>query len=126
MLVYYISHPDVVKDPAVPVPRWSLSERGRARMTALLARPWVAEIGAVYCSDEQKALDGAAILAGHLGLMPIVVPALGEVDRSSTGWLPEEEHAAAARRLFERPDESVRGWETAAHAQARQPGTRVL
>ena len=119
MLVYYISHPDVVKDPAVPVPRWSLSERGRARMTALLARPWVAEIGAVYCSDEQKALDGAAILAGHLGLTPIVVPALGEVDRSSTGWLPEEEHAAAARRLFERPDESVRGWETAAHAQAR-------
>ncbi len=119
MLVYYISHPDVVKDPAVPVPRWPLSERGRARMTALLARPWVATLGAVYCSDEQKALDGAGILAAHLGLTPIVLPALGEVDRSSTGWLPEEEHAAAARLLFERPNESVRGWETAAHAQAR-------
>ncbi len=119
MLVYYISHPDVVKDPAVPVPRWPLSERGRGRMTALLARPWVAGLRAVYCSDEQKALDGAAILAGHLGLTPIVVPELGEVDRSSTGWLPEEEHAAAARLLFERPDESVRGWEAAAHAQTR-------
>jgi broad specificity phosphatase PhoE len=88
-------------------------------MTALLARPWVAGIGAVYCSDEQKALDGAAILAAHLGLTPIVVPELGEVDRSSTGWLPEEEHAAAARLLFARPDESVRGWETAVAAQAR-------
>ena len=119
MLVYYISHPDVVKDPTIPVPRWPLSERGRARMTALLARPWVAEISAVYCSDEQKALDGAAILAGHRGLTPIVVPALGEVDRSSTGWLPEEEHAAAARLLFARPAESVRGWETAAQAQGR-------
>jgi broad specificity phosphatase PhoE len=118
-LIYYISHPDVVKDPAVPVPRWPLSERGRARMTAMLARPWVAGIGAVYCSDEQKALDGAAILAGHLGLSPVVVPELGEVDRSSTGWLPEEEHAAAARLLFARPDESVRGWETAAAAQRR-------
>ena len=66
-LVYYISHPDVVKDPAIPVPRWPLSERGRARMTALLARPWVATLGAIYCSDEQKALDGAGILAAHLG-----------------------------------------------------------
>jgi broad specificity phosphatase PhoE len=119
MLVYYISHPDVVKDPTIPVPRWPLSARGRARMTALLARPWVAGIGAVYCSDEQKALDGAAILAAHLGLTPLVVPELGEVDRSSTGWLPEEEHAAAARLLFARPDESVRGWETATHAQKR-------
>jgi broad specificity phosphatase PhoE len=119
MLVYYISHPDVVKDPAVPVPRWPLSERGRARMTALLARPWMATLGAVYCSDEQKALDGAGILAAHLGLTPIVLPALGEVDRNATGWLPEEEHAAAAQLLFAHPEESVRGWETAAHAQAR-------
>ena len=119
MIIYYISHPDVVKDPAMPVPRWPLSERGRARMAALLARPWVAGLGAVYCSDEQKALDGAAILAGHLGLTPIVVPELGEVDRSSTGWLPEEEHAAAAQLLFARPEESVRGWETAAAAQER-------
>lgn len=118
-LVYYISHPDVIKSPDVPVPRWPLSARGRARMRALLARPWVSELGAVYCSDEQKALDGAAILAGHLGLEPIVRPELGEVDRSSTGYLPEAEHAAAARLLFERPDESVRGWETARHAQTR-------
>lgn len=117
--LYYIAHPDVVKSPDVPVPRWPLSARGRARMTALLARPWVAGVGAVYCSDEQKALDGAAILAGHLGLAPVVLPELGEVDRSSTGYLPEDEHAAAARSLFERPDESVRGWETARHAQAR-------
>lgn len=85
----------------------------------MLARPWVAGVGAVYCSDEQKALDGAAILAGHLGLSPVVVPELGEVDRSSTGYLPEEEHTAAARLLFDRPDESVRGWETAHNAQAR-------
>jgi broad specificity phosphatase PhoE len=118
-LIYYISHPDVIKSPDVPVPRWPLSARGRERMAALLARPWVSSLTAVYCSDEQKALDGAAILAGHLGLTPIVRPALGEVDRSSTGYLPEEEHAAAARALFERPDESARGWETARYAQER-------
>lgn len=118
-IIYFITHPDVVKSPDVPVPRWPLSARGRERMTAMLARPWVAGIGAVYCSDEQKALDGAAILAGHQGLTPVVRPELGEVDRASTGYLPEAEHAAAARQLFERPDDSVRGWETARHAQAR-------
>ena len=46
-------------------------------------------------------------------------PELGEIDRSSTGFLPEAEHAAAARAFFERPDESARGWETAHHARAR-------
>lgn len=117
--IYLITHPDVIKDPAISVPRWPLSARGRARMTAMLARPWVHGLTAVYCSDEQKALDGAAILAGHLGLTPIVMAALGEVDRSSTGFLPEAEHAVAARLLFERPDESIRGWETARQAQAR-------
>jgi broad specificity phosphatase PhoE len=117
--VYFITHPDVIKDPAVPVPRWPLSPRGRKRMGAMLTHPWVRGLGAVYCSDEQKALDGAAILAGHLGLTPLVRPALGEIDRSSTGYLPEEEHAVAARLLFESPDESVRGWETADHAQRR-------
>ena len=70
--VYYISHPDVIKDPAVPVPRWPLSARGLERMTAMLARPWVHGLGAIYCSDEQKALDGAGILAAHLGLQPDV------------------------------------------------------
>lgn len=73
----------------------------------------------MYCSDEQKALDGAAIVAAYLGLSPLVRPELGEIDRSSTGYLPEREHATAARLLFERPDESVRGWETARHAQTR-------
>lgn len=117
--VYFITHPDVVKSADVPVPRWPLSARGRERMTAMLARPWVSGTGAVYCSDEQKATDGAEILAAHLGLTYNVVPELGEVDRSSTGYLSEEEHAVAARLLFERPDESVRGWETARHAQER-------
>ena len=117
--IIYIAHPDVVKDPRVPVPRWPLSARGRARMAQMLSRPWVRAVGAVFCSDEQKALDGAAILANFLGIEYTIVPELGEVDRSSTGWLPEEEHAEAARRLFERPDERVRGWETARQAQDR-------
>jgi broad specificity phosphatase PhoE len=115
----YITHPDVIQEPAVPVPLWALSARGRARMTALLAQPWVPTVTAVYSSAERKALDGAAILAGHLGLTSTTVAELGEVDRSSTGFLPGEEHAALARTLMEQPDVSAGGWETARQAQQR-------
>jgi broad specificity phosphatase PhoE len=118
-VVYFITHPDVVIDPNVPVPRWPLSERGRERMRALLAQPWVPEVGAVFSSTEQKAIDGAAILAQHLGLGSEQVEALGENDRSSTGYLPGDEFQRVADEFFARPEESVRGWERAVDAQQR-------
>lgn len=122
MLAYFITHPDVVIDPAVPVPRWPLSPRGRARMERLLAQPWIAHVGAVYCSTEQKAVDGAQILAGHLGIGYEMVEELGENDRSATGYLPQDEFRQAAERFFAHPDRSVRGWETASDAQRRIVG----
>ncbi|WP_428002635.1 histidine phosphatase family protein [Acidovorax sp.] len=117
--IYFISHPDVVISPLVPITHWPLSERGRARMAAALSQPWVPGISAVYCSTEQKAIDGAQILAEHRGLAPTQVAALGENDRSSTGYLPLAEFETVADAFFAQPGQSVRGWETAAHAQAR-------
>lgn len=114
-----ITHPEVRIDPAVPVPRWPLSERGRARMQAALAQPWVGELQAVYSSTEQKAVDGATILADHLGLRCQIVDALGENDRSATGFLAPPEFERTADAFFAHPSESVRGWETAQAAQAR-------
>lgn len=120
--VYVITHPDVVVDPSIPVPRWPLSPRGLERMRKLLERAWVREVGAVWSSDEQKAIDGAVVLADHLGLAPRQREDLGENDRSSTGFLVEKEFQATADEFFARPDESVRGWERAADAQARIAG----
>jgi broad specificity phosphatase PhoE len=120
--IIFITHPDVVIDPAVPVPQWPLSERGKERMRQMLAYPWVSGITSVYCSFEQKAIDGAAILAAHLSLDYTIVEALGENDRSSTGYLPRDEFLATAALFFAHPDESVRGWETARAAQRRVVG----
>ena len=117
--VIFITHPEVVIDPAVPVPRWPLSATGRARMEAfadvLAGRP----VAAVWSSDEQKALDGAAILAGRLGAPHHVDEGLGENDRSSTGYIAPPEFWEVVDQFFADPDTSVRGWETARHAQAR-------
>lgn len=118
-LAYIITHPDVIIDPQIPVPRWPLSATGRERMRKLLAVPWVDTLGAVYSSSEQKAMDGAQILAESLGLVYQVVPALDEIDRSATGYMPAAEHAATADEFFEHPDRSIRGWETANAAQSR-------
>ncbi|MGX9963007.1 histidine phosphatase family protein [Roseomonas sp. F4] len=117
--VHFLTHPEVAIDPAVPVPDWPLSPRGLARSRAMLAEPWVANIGAVFSSTERKARDMAEILAGHRGLRVTQMEALGENDRSATGYLPPTEFEAMADAFFARPLESVRGWERAADAQAR-------
>jgi broad specificity phosphatase PhoE len=116
---YFITHPNVVVSREVPVPRWPLSELGKQRMRAGLRQPWIKDIGAIYCSTEQKAIDGAEILAQHLGLGFTQIEELGENDRSATGFLPPDEFERMADQFFASPQVSVRGWERAIDAQAR-------
>ena len=115
--LYYITHADVVQDPAVPVTDWPLSDRGRARHQAFSSR--MPPLGAVFCSMERKAIDGAEILAAAQGLVARQALFLHENDRSATGYLPSEAFEAAADAFFAEPDTSFRGWETARAAQAR-------
>jgi broad specificity phosphatase PhoE len=117
--VFFITHPDVSIDPAVPVPDWPLSTRGRDRMVRALALPWVDGIRSIWCSTERKARDGADILARHLKLTATQLPELGENDRSVTGYLPRAEFEAVANQFFANPSRSVRGWERAVDAQHR-------
>lgn len=116
---YFLTHPNVVMDAAVPVPQWPLSDLGKRRVRAGLEQPWVKELTAIYTSAERKALDTAAILAAHVGLACSVVEELGENDRSATGFLPPPEFERMADAFFANPDESIRGWESARHAQQR-------
>jgi broad specificity phosphatase PhoE len=116
---YFITHPNVVSSREVPVTQWPLSALGRERMMRGLGQPWMRELSAVYCSSERKAIEGAAMLAAHLGLPYKELAALGENDRSSTGFLPPDEFERHADAFFAKPTESVRGWEAAVDAQAR-------
>jgi broad specificity phosphatase PhoE len=118
--IFFITHPDVVIDPGVPVSDWPLNERGRARMREMTAHPWTSGVRHIFASSERKARDGAEVLADALSLAGYsVVDDLGENDRSATGYLPRQEFEAAADAFYARPQESVRGWERAADAQAR-------
>ena len=117
--IYFITHPDVVIDPTIPVPQWPLSVRGRSRMQRLLSRDWIPQVEAIYCSTEQKAIDGAAMLSEATGVPFHMVAELGENDRSATGYLPPAEFDATVEAFFAHPSASVRGWECAEAAQAR-------
>ena len=121
-LVHFITHPEVVIDPTMPVPDWPLSTVGIRRMRAAVLRSWTATVRSVFCSAERKAMDSAEILAERLWLSPIVLGALGENDRSATGYLPRDEFEVVANEFFARPDDSVRGWERAIDAQRRIVG----
>ncbi|MDP3853252.1 histidine phosphatase family protein [Phenylobacterium sp.] len=120
-MILFVTHPEVVIDPAVPVPEWPLSEVGRGRMEAFakILAGGPTPVVAVWSSGEQKARDGAEIVAGRLGLTARVEPDLHENDRAATGYVAPPEFWEIVEQFFARPYESVRGWETAAHAQAR-------
>ena len=117
--VLFITHPEVEVDPATPVPDWELTPRGRERMRQFAEGPDARELRAVWSSRERKAVDAAAILAGHLGLEARKLEPLAENDRSSTGYLPPELFEPAVQAFFREPLLSHRGWETAAAAQQR-------
>ncbi len=122
MTVHFITHPEVLIDPAVPVPDWPLSAVGVRRMRLAAGRPWLAGVRSIFTSAERKATDAAGLLAERLGISPVIIEGLGENDRSATGYLPKAEFEAVADEFFARPGQSVRGWERAADAQRRIVG----
>lgn len=119
MTVFFISHPEVVIDPDIDVRRWRLSERGISRMRGFAATDAAAQITEVWASSETKAIEAAELLAARQGLTVNIDPALGENDRSATGFVPPTQFELLADAFFSRPASSVQGWETAADAQAR-------
>jgi len=118
-IVYFITHPQVTIDPAVPVPDWGLSPVGIDRMRLLCEIPRLSNVRSIFSSAERKARDAANILAERLRLSSAIVEELGENDRSATGYLPNEQFQQLADQFFAVPDQSVRGWERAIDAQRR-------
>ena len=88
-------------------------------MDQFVTKPWIRSVTSIFCSTEQKAIDGAAIIADQLSLSFTQIEALGENDRSSTGFLKKDAFEAMAARFFNNPEESIAGWERAIDAQTR-------
>ena len=119
MYALYVTHPQVHMDPAVPVPRWGLSDKGRVRAAAFARHPLALAARRIVSSRETKALELAAVLAAASGAPVESADGFNENDRSATGLLPPDRFQEAADWFFAHPTESFRGWERAVDAQAR-------
>jgi broad specificity phosphatase PhoE len=117
--LFYISHPQVKIDSAIPVPDWSLSDLGRTRAEAAARSPALASVKSIYSSPERKAIETAEIFAAALKLSVNTRDGLHENDRSATGFVPPNEFEKLADAFFANPHESIRGWERAIDAQSR-------
>lgn len=122
MVSYFLSHAEVVVEPAEPIESWGLSVVGRTRAGRADALAWDAGVDRIVSSTERKAVETAELLGAAVGLVPAQDPLLGEIDRSATGYLPPAEFEGVVDRFFAEPARSVRGWERAVDAQARIVG----
>ena len=118
-VVRYLTHPQVNIDPSIPVPRWGLSEIGKARTEAVTASGLLTGTTQVISSGERKATETAEIIAAKMGVDVEVREAMHENDRSATGFLVPDEFEAMANQFFGQPHTSIRGWERAVDAQLR-------
>jgi len=121
-LVRYLTHPQVMVDPNVPVPQWGLSPVGRERVEALVNAAWLSATTQIVSSAERKAVEMAEIIGAALGIVAEIREAMHENDRSATGFLQPSEFETVADQFFAQPHASVRGWERAIDAQARIVG----
>jgi broad specificity phosphatase PhoE len=117
-IAIYLTHPEVMIDPAIPVPDWGLSPIGAERTSFVAARQPQFPVR-VISSAERKALETAWPLAARFGTPISVRPGMHENDRSATGYLEAQEFEATADAFFATPHQSVRGWERAIDAQSR-------
>lgn len=114
----YVTHPEVILDPAEPATRWHLSERGRERAAAFAPSAAMQPISLLIASPEIKTMETAELLTA--GEREIVVGAKTfENVRTSTGVVPATEFETLMDLLYAHPQDSAAGWETLAATEAR-------
>ena len=117
--IYFITHPEVTIDRAIPITEWNLSLIGQQRLEALITQPWMTTIEAIFASTERKARTTAERIAYVRHLSITYLTDLGEKDRSATGFLEPPAYRQLRDAFFAHPNASIQGWERAIDAQVR-------
>ncbi len=115
----FITHPQVLIEPEQPIASWSLSALGAARMRVFAHSQAASAVARIISSPETKGMQTARILADARGVDVATDPRLAELDRNATGYLPLPEFEHTVAQGYLQPQQSVRGWEPFAAAQAR-------
>ena len=113
MKLCFITHPMVNIDSQVPINKWSISDDGWEQVKSLAREQFWKDVDIIFASTEQKANKAAEFWSKKFNIPLKIVEGIQEIDRSSTGMLPEEEFWKQVDGFYARPSERVRGWESA-------------
>ena len=117
--IYFLTHPEVNIDPNISILDWDLLDIGKSKVEQFCQNDFLKEIDFIYSSQEIKARSTAQIIGNKLNLPVKYLSNLGEIDRSSTGYLEPEKFKTTVKQFFNKSHQSILGWEKAINAQAR-------
>ena len=115
MILSLIRHSEVVVDPSVNPQSWNLSTRGLAAAKELALQSRWKNLDRLVSSTEQKAVSTGECLATTSGVKLEISPNLDEIKRPSF----QRDYINTVAKVFDLENNSIDGWETAAHALGR-------
>ncbi len=113
MRMYFITHPVVNIDPRIPPNKWSISEEGWKQVRNLSKELFWKDVDTIFASTEPKANKAAEFWSKKFGIPFSIVDDIQEIDRSSTGFVSQSDLNYIIDRFYSKPEERVRGWESA-------------
>jgi broad specificity phosphatase PhoE len=117
--LYLVRHPETRVDLLVASSQWLLTEEGMGQAQRLARQSFWRQVSMIYTSDEPKAVITARVVAAHTGLSWQTRSCLGELDRRLYQPPDIAAYRSAVTRMFNNAEQSIRGWETRANAEAR-------
>ncbi|MEM8858751.1 MAG: histidine phosphatase family protein [Chloroflexota bacterium] len=99
---------------------WGLTAAGEASCLSLAKYLSTQGTSYIFCSSERKAILTAQFTADHLGIDFAIQEGLEEQNNDGVGWFESaDDFKAAVQKLFEQPNKSVFGPETAEQSANR-------
>jgi broad specificity phosphatase PhoE len=117
--VVLLKHAYPILIESVPPKGWRLGDEGKKQAAALGEAFRGQNIQHILTSPEPKALETATQIGHQLSLNPRPVEGLHELDITPRPIMPRNELVVANKKLFETPDRSVLGTESANNACER-------
>ncbi len=116
----YITHPEVIINPAIAIDEWVLSPLGWDRVEKLLALKFWQEVEKVYTSSEPKAYMIGEKVSKKYGIELEKISDLREIDRSATGIIsPLSDYMQVVQLSYENIKEMAKGWESISNVMLR-------
>ncbi len=122
-LLLLIKHSLPEIDRERPAREWRLNDEGRRRSVLLADRLRAFAPFRLFSSEEDKAVETAAIVAANLGIDAHPVANLHEHEHRRVGFVSDRQFVSGVRELFAFPAQIVFGDETADQAYARFAST---